>query len=72
MPRVVSRDGPTVCVTGGGAGMDYAREQRKLEARRMLENGDESPAVQCRLCWAALVCLRVWVNGIPLWSIWQI
>jgi hypothetical protein len=52
--------------------MGTAQELRKLEARIMLENDDESPAVQCTLCWAALVCLRVWVNGIPLWSIWQI
>jgi hypothetical protein len=26
-----------------GAGVDNVREQRKLEARKMLENGDESP-----------------------------
>jgi len=28
--------------TGAGAGVDSAWEQRKLEARKMLENGDES------------------------------
>jgi hypothetical protein len=28
---------PTVSVTGGGAGMENAWEQRKLEARKMLE-----------------------------------
>jgi hypothetical protein len=33
---------PTVCVTGAGAGVDSAWEQEKLEARKMLENGDES------------------------------
>ena len=33
---------------------------------------NESPAAQCTLCWAALLCLGVWVNGTPLWSIWQI
>jgi hypothetical protein len=30
--------GPTVCVTGAGAGLDSAWEQEKLEARKMLEN----------------------------------
>ncbi len=33
---------PTVCVTGRWAGLDSAWEQYKLEARNMLENGDES------------------------------
>jgi len=33
---------PTVCVTGAGAGVDSAWEQRKLEARKMLENAAES------------------------------
>ena len=33
---------PTVCVTGRWAGVDSAWEQRKLEARKMLENGGES------------------------------
>jgi len=33
---------PTVCVTGRWAGVDSAWEQEKLEARKMLENGDES------------------------------
>ena len=27
-----------VCVTGAGAGVDSVREQRKLEARKLLEN----------------------------------
>jgi len=34
----------TVHVTGAGAGVDSAWEQRKLEARKMLENAAESPA----------------------------
>jgi hypothetical protein len=35
---------PTVCVTGAGAGVDSAWEQRKLEARKMFVNGAESLA----------------------------
>jgi len=38
----------TVCVTGAGAGADSAWEQKKLEARKMLENGIESPASSAR------------------------
>jgi hypothetical protein len=34
----------TVCVTGAGAGVDSAWEQKKLEARKMLLNRAESPA----------------------------
>jgi hypothetical protein len=34
---------PTVCVTGGGADVDNDCEQYELEARKMLENGDEFP-----------------------------
>jgi len=34
----------TVCVTGAGASVDSAWEQKKLEARKMLENAAESPA----------------------------
>ena len=41
-------DGLTVCVTGAGAGVDSAREQRKLEARKMLENAADSPASSAR------------------------
>ncbi|CAG0947360.1 hypothetical protein ANRL1_04013 [Anaerolineae bacterium] len=33
---------PTVCVTGTGAGVDKVWEQKKHDARKMLENGDES------------------------------
>jgi hypothetical protein len=38
----------TVCVTGAGAGVDSAWEQRKLEAREMLENAADSPASSAR------------------------
>ena len=34
----------TACVTGAGAGVDSAWEQRKLEARKMLVNRADSPA----------------------------
>jgi hypothetical protein len=52
---------PTAGVTGRWAGLDSAREQYKLEARKMLENGDDShlpvlgdlPRVQCTRCWVA-------------------
>ncbi len=39
---------PTVCVSGGGAGVDSAWEQEKLEARKMLVNRAESPASSAR------------------------
>jgi len=39
---------PTVCVTGAGAGVDSVWEQRKLEARKLLENAAESPASSAR------------------------
>jgi hypothetical protein len=39
-----ARNCPTVCVSGGWAGVDSAWEQRKLEARKMPENAAESPA----------------------------
>jgi len=35
-------DGLTVCVTCVWAGVDNAWEQKKLEARKMLENAAES------------------------------
>jgi hypothetical protein len=35
---------PTAGVTGAGWDADSAGEQKKLEARKLLENGDESPA----------------------------
>jgi hypothetical protein len=34
----------TDCVTGAGAGVDSVWEQKKLEAKKMLENAAESPA----------------------------
>jgi len=40
--------GLTVCVTGAGVGVDSAWEQKKLEARKMLENAAESPASSAR------------------------
>jgi hypothetical protein len=39
---------PTMSVTGAGAGVDSAWEQKKLEARKMLENAAESPASSVR------------------------
>jgi hypothetical protein len=41
---------PTVGVTGAGAGVDFVWEQKKLEARKMLENAAPYPSVQCTLC----------------------
>ncbi len=38
----------TAGVTGAGAGVDSAWEQRKLEARKMLVNRAESPASSAR------------------------
>ena len=46
---------PTVCVTGAGAGVDSAWEQKKLEARKMLENAAESPASSARFV-SLLLC----------------
>jgi len=40
--------GLTVSVTGAGAGVDSAWEQKKLEARKMLVNRAESPASGAR------------------------
>jgi len=37
-----ARKRPTVCVTCVWAGVDSAWEQKKLEARKMLENAAES------------------------------
>jgi hypothetical protein len=39
---------PTACVSGGGAGWDSAWEQKKPEARKMLENAAESPPSTAR------------------------
>ena len=38
----------TVCVNGVLADVDNAWDQRKLEARKMLENAAESPASSAR------------------------
>jgi hypothetical protein len=40
----------TVCVTGAGVGVDSAWEQKKLEARKMLEKAAPYPSVQCMRC----------------------
>ena len=45
----------TVSVTGAGAGVDSVREQKKLEARKMLAVGAARreaavPSVQCTRC----------------------
>lgn len=53
--RIYSNDHLTVCVTGAGAGRDSAREQRKLEARKMLENAAESPASSARFVRSVLI-----------------
>jgi hypothetical protein len=42
------RSHPTVCVTGAGAGVDNVREQKKLEARKILVNRADSPASSAR------------------------
>jgi len=42
--KISLESSPTVCVTGAGAGVDSVRDQKKLEARKMLENAAESPA----------------------------
>jgi len=41
--------GPTVCVTGAGAGVDKVWEQKKTEARKMLAVGAaDTPASSAR------------------------
>jgi hypothetical protein len=39
---------PTASVTGGGAGVHYVREQKKLKARKMPENAAESSPSSAR------------------------
>jgi hypothetical protein len=39
---------PTVGVTGAGEGVDSVWGQKKLDARKMLENAAESPASSAR------------------------
>jgi hypothetical protein len=38
------------CITGKRMGVDSTWEQKKQEARKMLENATESPHVWCTLC----------------------
>jgi hypothetical protein len=45
----------TVCVTCAGAGVDNAWEQKKLEARKMLENGAESHTSGARFVGTLLI-----------------
>ena len=45
---MVALSRPTACVTGGGAGVDNTWEQEKHEARKISENGDESPPSSVR------------------------
>jgi len=40
--NMIGLNRPTACVTRKWAGMDSAWEQKKLEARKILENGGES------------------------------
>jgi len=40
--------GPTVCVTGAGAGVDSVWEQKNIEARKMPVNRADSPASSAR------------------------
>jgi len=49
---------PTVCVTGAGAGVDSVWEQKKLEARKMLENAADSPASSARFV-GTLLTLKI-------------
>ena len=49
-----ARNCPTVCVTGGWAGRDNAREQENAEARKNAWKSGRLPHVQCTLCWKAL------------------
>jgi hypothetical protein len=51
MPYIFDLDSEsrlTVCVTGAGVGVDSAWKQKKLEAKKMLENATESPASSAR------------------------
>jgi DMSO reductase anchor subunit len=63
--------------TGGAAGVYDVREQRKLEARKMLENGGESHLSAARaaslfLSVSILLCLfafhQLTANGFNLWK----
>jgi len=43
----VAKGCPTVCVTGAGAGVDSVWEQKKPEARKMLENVPDGEFCTC-------------------------
>jgi hypothetical protein len=45
---MISAKRPTACVTGQWAGVESAWQQEKTEARKMLENGDESHVSSAR------------------------
>jgi hypothetical protein len=42
--------------TGAGVGVDSAWEQKKLEARKILENAAESPASSARFVGRSYIC----------------
>jgi len=52
----------TACVTGAGADVDSAWEQKKPEARKMLENAAESPASSARCVRRILLCKTRWLK----------
>ena len=55
-------NGLTVCVTGAGVGVDSAWEQKKLEARKLLENRAESPASSARFVGQPLCLPKRWLK----------
>jgi hypothetical protein len=59
--------GPTVCVTGAGAGVDSVWEQKKLEARKMPENGAESPASSARFVGRQMLDKEIWLKTLRLY-----
>jgi hypothetical protein len=58
---VLSFSRPTACVSRWWAGRDSLREQKKLEARKMLENGAESHQSAARF-----VSPRLWKDSKPI------
>ncbi len=62
-PRgILDVKGLTVCVTGGGVGVDNAWEQKKLETRKMLENAAESPPSSARCVGQPKLCKNRCLN----------
>ncbi len=59
------RSRPTVCVTCVWAGVDSAWEQRKLEARKMLENAAESHTSGARFVGRVVVQDTLAVKDLP-------